>query len=63
MVQNLYQLYSELNTGKRFTSTITSSHDKFYFRAIKPKMKFGACQEYDDKSIRLKHLLPPKRFT
>jgi hypothetical protein len=60
MLQNLYQLYSELNTGKRFISTITASPEKFYFKAIKAKMKFGAHQETENKSIRLRHLIPPK---
>ena len=60
MIQNLYQLYSELDTGKRFISMITSSPERFYFSVIKAKMKFGDYQENDDQSIKLRHLLPPR---
>jgi RNA-directed DNA polymerase len=59
MIHNLYQLYSELNTGKNFITTLTSNSDKFYYRKIKPKMKFGKYQLGENDSIRLRHLIPP----
>jgi RNA-directed DNA polymerase len=59
MMQNLYQLYTELNAGKGFISTITSSPERFYFKAVKPKRKFGNYQVNDDGSIRLRRLNPP----
>lgn len=58
MIQNLYQLYSELNTSKRLLSTITSCPEKFYCKKIKPKKKFGTFQE-ENNSIKLRHLMPP----
>ncbi|MEP7228974.1 MAG: reverse transcriptase family protein [Ginsengibacter sp.] len=59
MIQNLYQLYRELNTNKRFLSTITSCPEKFYYKKIKPKKKFGKFQIEENGSIKLRHLIPP----
>jgi RNA-directed DNA polymerase len=59
MIHNLYQLYSELNTGKSFIKSLTSNPDNFYYRKIKPKMKFGKYQPGENDSIRLRHLIPP----
>ena len=59
MIQNLYQLYTELNVNKRFISAITSSPEKFYYKKIKPKKKFGKFQEGENGSIKLRHLIPP----
>ena len=60
MIQNLDQLYSELNTSKRFISSITASLEKSYLRAIKGKRKFGDYQQNEDGSIRLRHLTVPR---
>ncbi len=59
MMQNLYQLYSELNARKSFISTVTSSPEKFYKLKIKPKKKFGRFQEGENGSIKLRYLIPP----
>lgn len=59
MIQNLYQLYTELNTNKHFISTITLCPEKFYYKKIKPKKKFGNFQTEENGSIKLRHLVPP----
>lgn len=55
------QLYSALNSSKRQVTAITSNANDFYFRKIKPKMKFGKYQVGENDSIRLRHLMPPVR--
>lgn len=59
MIQNFYRLYSELNAGKSFISTITCSPEKFYKLKIKPKKKFGGFQEDENGSIKLRYIVPP----
>ncbi len=59
MLQNISQLYSELNVSKRFLLDLTSNPQKFYKKIIRPKKKFGTYQEGKNGSLRLRHLIPP----
>ena len=58
-MQNLYQLYSKLNITKHIISDITSNTANFYYRKVKPKMKFGKPQPGENNTIKLRHLNPP----
>jgi len=58
-MENLYQLYSQLNVSKDFINRIIFQIDNLYYRKVQPKMKFGKPQPGENDTIKLRHLEPP----
>lgn len=60
-MKNLFQLYDQLCVSKKFLTHLASNIDSHYYKKIRPKIKFGKMQEGPNKTIKLRHLIPPKR--
>ena len=57
-MKSLYELYSQLGVNKSFLTYLSSNTDKLYYKAIKPKMKFGKPQVVEN-YCKLRLLTPP----
>lgn len=58
-MENLFQLHSQLGVNKNVLHFLTLNIDKFYYKKVKAKMKFGKPQEGKNNTIKLRHLSPP----